>query len=59
MKTIYQKPETKVIIVNMHKMVCASPGATPQVGGQTNNVNDLLSRQRVDVWGDDDDNEFE
>lgn len=53
MKTIYQKPETKVLIVNMHKMVCTSPGAnTLQVGGTTSNEGDLLSRQRNDLWDD-------
>ncbi|MBR6321187.1 MAG: hypothetical protein IKR50_12235 [Prevotella sp.] len=54
MKT-YQKPTTEMILVNVHQMVCASPGDKPTVGGTTDKESDLLSREapRFDVWGDD------
>ena len=54
MKTTYQKPETKTIIVCTHKMVCTSPVNAPIVSGSTDNPDLLLSRERNDIWGDDD-----
>ena len=56
MKTTYQKPTTETILLNVHQMVCASPGDKPTVGGTTNQESDLLSREApcFNVWGDDD-----
>ena len=58
MKTTYQKPTTEMILLNVQHTLCAGSDK-PTVGGTTNNVDDLLSRETpsFNVWGDDEEEE--
>lgn len=59
MKKTYNNPQTKVILVATHQMVCQSAGVpNPTVHNSTvSNIEDLQSRQGGSSLWDDDDEE--
>lgn len=59
-KKAYMQPVSAESVVSMEQLICASPDATPQVGGTTDNVDDLLSRRaNHSIWEDEDFDEGE
>ena len=54
-KKAYIQPTMAESTLSMEQLICASPGATPQVGGTTDQEEDLLSREvnLRGIWGDD------
>ncbi len=54
MKKNYNHPNTRIFNVKIQSLLSNSPGTAPGMGGATNNVNDLLSRDRNSDWDDED-----
>ena len=53
-KKTYMQPAIQMVATSMQQMICGSTNDSMQVKGKTNNASDLLSRDRSNLWDDED-----